>query len=71
MLPFFFFFFPPILTQGLVPIDFERERERERNIDWLSPIYAPTRDLTYNPSMCPDQESNLQPFGVQGNAPTN
>ena len=26
---------------------------------------APTRDLACNPGMCPDWESNLQPFGSQ------
>ena len=51
-----------------------REREPvmwERNIDWLPPIRAPTRDWTWNLGMCPDQESNPQPFGVQDDTPTN
>ena len=46
----------------------ERERERER--DWLH-ICTPTRDWTQNLGMCPDWESNLQPFGVRDDAPTN
>lgn len=42
----------------------EREREsliRERNINWLS--------LECTPGMCPDQKSDLRPFGVWDNAP--
>ena len=33
----------------------ERQKERERNIDWLPPIYARTGDWTSNLDMCPDQ----------------
>ena len=29
------------------------------------------RDQTLDLGMCPDQESNLKPFGVWDNAPTN
>ena len=29
----------------------------------------PTGNQTHNLGMCPDQESNLQPFGVQHNQP--
>ena len=43
-----------------------RERERERNIDWLLPIHIPTRDWTCNLGMCPDQRSNQQPFWCVG-----
>ena len=32
-----------------------REKERERNIDWLPFTCAPTRDGTHNPGTCPDQ----------------
>ena len=49
----------------------ERERERERNIDWLSLIFSPIGDWTYNLGMCSDQESNPQPVGVWDDAPTN
>ena len=47
----------------------ERERDtsmEERNIDQLPPVHTPTTVRTQNPGMCPDQESNRQPFGVQG-----
>ena len=60
---------------------FQRERreiriERERNIDVREgPVgclpNAPRWDETRSPSMCPDGESNLQPLGVQGDAPAN
>ena len=55
----------------------ERERQRQRNTDvreehqWLSPIHAPTRDRIHKLGMCPEQESNSQPFGVWDDAPTN
>ena len=58
-------------------IDFrETEREREtsiweRNIHLLPPIHSLTKDWTRNLGMCPDQESNPQPFGVQDDASTN
>ena len=55
-------------------IDFREEwgqRERERNISRLPPVRAPTRDQTHNLGMCPDRVSNLQPFGVRDDAPTN
>ena len=41
----------------------------ERNIDQLPPVYALTRDCTHNLGMFPDWGSNLQPFGVQEDAP--
>ena len=47
------------------------EKDRERNMDSLLPVHALTRNWTHNLGMCPDQELNLQPFGVQDNAPTN
>ena len=43
----------------------------ERNINQLPPICARTWDGTHNLGMRPDQESNLQPFGVWDHAPTN
>ena len=50
-----------------------REREIlmwERNINWLPPIHALTGDRTHILGMCPDRESNLQPFTVRNNAAT-
>ena len=52
----------------------ERGRETlrgERNIDWLPFVHAPTREKTYNLGMCPDLESNPQPFSLWDDAPTN
>ena len=52
----------------------EREGEKrwcERNISQLPPVHTLTGDQTYSLGMCFDQESNLQPFGEQDNAPTN
>ena len=50
----------------------EREEERERNvdvrercIDWLPPGHAWPRDQTRNLGMCPDLESEPQPFGYR------
>ena len=48
-----------------------REKERERNTDvWethhlVASCMPPTGDLAGNPGMCPDWESNQQPFGSQ------
>ena len=53
-------------------IDFregKRTREKERNIDWL-PLVRPDQYWTCNLGMCPDQASNLQPFGLQDDVPT-
>ena len=39
---------------------------RERNINVWSPLtWPPTGDLARHPGMCPDWESNQQPFGLQ------
>ena len=50
----------------------EKEIERERNIINVRELYwsvasctSPTGDLAHNPGMCPDWESNQQPFGSQ------
>ena len=47
----------------------ERERERERQGEKHQCVVAshtsPAGDLTCNPGMCPDWESNQQPFGSQ------
>ena len=48
-----------------------REKEKhwcERNIDWLPPIYALTRDWTHKPGICPDWESNSYTFSVWDNS---
>ena len=47
-----------------------REKEREismweRYINWFPLAHAPTGDLTCNPDMCPDWESNRWLFGSQ------
>lgn len=39
--------------------------EREGNIDWLSPIYALTKDGTCNIDKCPKWKLNPQLFGVR------
>ena len=39
-----------------------------RNIDWLLLVQAPTGDQAHNPAMCPDWESNWQPFALWDNA---
>ena len=56
----------------------EREEERERQTDMdvegdrLRPVHTLTGDPTQNLGMCPDQESNTEPFfGVWDDAPTN
>ena len=47
----------------------EKEREKNFNVKekhpWLLVIGAPTGDRTSNLGMCPDRESNPQPFGLQ------
>ena len=48
-----------------------REREREREIDLLLSIRIPTRYPAGNLGVFPDWESNLQPSGVQDDAPIN
>ena len=46
-----------------------REKERERYINvWLALACPPTGDLACNPGICPDWESNHQPFGSQAHA---
>ena len=54
-----------------------REKERERNINVkekhpsVASPRASTGDRTCNPGMCPDQESNPQPFfGLRDDTPT-
>ena len=45
-----------------------REKERERNTDWLPLVCAPTRVRIHNPGMCLDQESNWRPFALWNDA---
>ena len=47
-----------------------KEKERERNINVRLPVTHPhqTGDLTHNPGMCPNRESNWRPFGSQAGA---
>ena len=52
----------------------EKNIGMKRNISWFEkhpPICALTWDQTHNLGMCPDQGSNLQPFGVRDDAPAN
>ena len=52
---------------------FERERkeQRERNICQLPSVCTLTMGQTCNLGMCPDWESNPQPFGLWDDTPTN
>ena len=43
----------------------EKERERGKHQCVVASHALPTRDLAGNPGMCPDWESNQQPFGLQ------
>ena len=43
----------------------ERETERQRNIN------VREKYPSFASCMCPNQRSNLQPFGAQGDVPTN
>ena len=46
----------------------EGEREREKHKCVVASHAFPTGDLACNPGMCPDRESNRQPFGSQARA---
>ena len=43
----------------------EGEREGEKHQRVVASCVPPTGDLAFNPGMCPDWETNLQPFGLQ------
>lgn len=45
----------------------ETEREKEREASMVER----SKDPSVASPICPDWESNLQPFGVQGDTPTN
>ena len=67
---------PTILKQDFFFKDFiylllERGKGRERNINMreihqsVASRMPPIGDPVHNPGMCPDWESNWQPFGLQ------
>ena len=76
-----FLFFNPHAKICLLISEKERERGREkhrceidnvREKDWsAASCTAPSGDWTLSLDMCPDQESNPQPFGVWDDAPAN
>ena len=41
----------------------DRDREGEKHQCVVASCTPPTGDLAYNPGMCPEWESNRQPFG--------
>ena len=43
----------------------EGEREGEKHQCVVASLASPTGDLARNPGMCPDWDSNQQPFGSQ------
>ena len=43
----------------------EGEREGEKHQCVVASHVPPTGDLAYDPGMCPDWESNQQPFGLR------
>ena len=57
---FFFFFFKIYLF-----IFRQRGREGEKPQCLVASRTPPTGDLAHNPGLCPDWESNQQPFGLQ------
>ena len=46
----------------------EEEREGEKHPCVVASHAPPTGDLAHNPGICPDWESNWQPFGLQAHA---
>ena len=46
----------------------EGEREGQKDQCVVASPTPPTGDLVHNPGMCPDWESNQQPFGSQASA---
>ena len=46
----------------------KREKDRDSNVYQLPLKCTPTEDRTHNLGMCPDQESNRQPFALQDDA---
>ena len=68
----FYFFLNPHLRIYLLILERDGggKKEKETLISCL-PYMPRTRDRTHNQSMCLDWEWDLQPFGVQDNAPAN
>lgn len=63
-----------ILTRGYIFFYWllETGREKERNMNQLPPVGAPSRDQTLSLAMCPDQKLKPRTFGEQqDNAQTN
>ena len=69
--PWFCCCYPHPRTCLLIFRERGREGEREGEKHCLPLIGPPTRDQTPNLCMCSDLESNLQPFGLQDDTPTN
>ena len=46
----------------------EEEREGEKHPCVVASHAPPAGDLAHNPGICPDWESNWQPFGLQAHA---
>ena len=62
------FYFIYLLIKDFIYLFLERggQEEREREIACVVASHAPPAgDLALNPGMCPDWESNQQPFGSQ------
>ena len=55
----------PISTflKDFIYLFLERGREREKHQCVVASHVAPTGNLAHKPGMCPDWESNWQPFG--------
>ena len=60
----YFFFLNPHPKICLLILERGRKREKERNIDWLPLVHAPTGDQTCNLGMFLYQELNPQPLGL-------
>ena len=65
MLPLLFLFLLKILFIYFKERGMEGEREGEKHQCVVASHVSPTGDLDRNPGMCPDWESNRQPFGLQ------
>ena len=63
----------PRICLSILETEEGREGEtsmRERNIDWLPPVGAPTRTQTCNLGLCPDRGLNPHLFGEWEDTPT-
>ena len=65
------FLYPHLRTFFLIAYSEDTGQKDVRNIDWLSSHACPNWDQTHNLGMFSDGESNLRPFGLQDNVPTN